>query len=46
MKEIILAGMGSGREDMTTLEVNKAILNADLVIGAVRLLEDLEPTSV
>ena len=42
MKEIILAGMGSGREDMTTLGVNKAILNADLVIGAVRLLEDLD----
>lgn len=41
-REITLAGMGMGRLDGLTLEVKRALRNADVIIGAGRLLTTLK----
>lgn len=42
-REIIIAGIGPGSEDMMTKEVRAAIDAADLIIGAKRMLENCAP---
>lgn len=41
MMEIILAGIGMGHERCQTVEVQRAIREADLLLGAERMLKDL-----
>ena len=41
--EIILAGTGMGSREDLTQEVNRAIENADILLGAQRLIENYQP---